>query len=282
MEGFEEMKRYRFLTNTFIDFTRNMFKGHPQSQLLLQENPQLKSEIALQYGLLDIENKTKRYLEYEPPNMCIIIEYLNILHSISDSYVLGSFYPTLTGACSLGERIFNIIILKLRDYYKAHPLYKHVHSKDSINDWEKAINILVEWKIIDKELEIDYRKLAKLRNESIHFGNIKDIQDSSLNALKIVMLITDKLFGLKNDLYFWCPGEIYVKKEKEPEPFVREFILPNCVLLGYKHSTVETKDNPKYSFRYQDRYDYESCQVSDEEYRRLRIEWNNQKSGRET
>jgi hypothetical protein len=273
MEGFEEMKRYRFLSNTYLDFTRNIFKANLPPQVLQQERKQLEDEIAYKYGLFNAESKVSRYLEYEPPNMCIITEYLSLLHAISDSYILGSFYPTLTGACSLGERIFNIIILKLRDYNKNHPLYKGVYSKSSFQDWDKAITVLAEWKIIDKELEMDYRKLADLRNESIHFGNIKDIQASSLTALRTVMTITDKLFGMKSDLYFWCPGELYVKQLRESEPFVKEFILPNCVLLGYKNSLVDTKNGSSFPMRYQDYDDYENRQITDEEFRRLRIEW---------
>lgn len=267
------MKRYRFFSNTFLDFTRNIFKANLPSQVLQQERKQLEGVISFKYGQIDVENKVNRYLEYEPPNMCIVNEYLDLLHSISDSYVLGSFYPALTGACSLGERIFNILILRLRSYYKDHALYKAIHSKNSFQDWDKAITVLAQWEIIDSELESDYRKLADLRNKSIHFGNIKDIQASSLTALRTVMTITDKLFGMKSDLYFCCPGELYVKKLKESEPFVKEFILPNCVLLGYKNSIVENKEGSEFSMRYQDYDDYEDREVSDEEFRRLRIEW---------
>lgn len=267
------MKRYRFLSNTFLDFTRNIYKANFPPEVLQQQRKQLEDEIGFRYGLLDAKSKVGRFLEFEPPNMCIITEYLSLLHSISDSYVLGSYYPTLTGACSLGERIFNILILRLRGYYKDHPLYKSIHSKSSFQDWNKAITVLIEWKIINQELEKDYRKLGDLRNESIHFGKIADIQASSLSALRTVMNITDKLFGMKSELYFWCPGELYLKQSKESEPFVKEFIIPNCVLLGYKNSVVDVKDGSNYSLRFQDHNDYDDRQITDEEYRKLRTEW---------
>ena len=56
-------------------------------------------------------------------------------------------------------------------------------------------------------------------------------------------------------------------------PFVKEFILPNCVLLGYKNSIVDTNDDSKMSMRYQDLDNYEDGKITDEEFRRLRIEW---------
>lgn len=54
-----------------------------------------------------------------------------------------------------------------------------------------------------------------------------------------------KRFGFKsnvppvNDLnFFWTPGAPFVRKNREKEPVVREFILPNCALVTYRH-TVE-------------------------------------------
>lgn len=38
--------------------------------------------------------------------------------------------------------------------------------------------------------------------------------------------------------FFWTPGVPFVRKNREKEPVVREFILPNCALVTYKH-TVE-------------------------------------------
>jgi hypothetical protein len=274
VEGGEEMKRYRFLSNTYLDFTRNLFRTESlPPQFLQQERAQVKAELTFNYGQADIDNKVARYLEFDPPNMCIITEYLDLLHAIADAYILGSYYPALTGACSLGERIFSIIIIRLRDYFKSHPLYKDLYAKESFQDWDKAITVLAQWKVIDCQLEKEYRSLATLRHASIHFGNIGNIRGSALTALKTVMTITDKLFGLKAGYLFWCPGEIYVKKGKETEPFIKEFILPKCVLLGYKHTIVEIKDSQTTTFTYQYYGDYENRQVSDEEYRRLRIEW---------
>jgi hypothetical protein len=278
MEGGEIMKRYRFLSNTFLDFTRNMFKDSSlPPQFIQHEREQLKSLLTFKYGEFDINNKLTRYLEFDPPNMCIITEYLDLLHAIADSYILGSYYPAITGACSLGERIFNIIIIRLRDYFKSPPFYKDLYAKDSFQDWDKAITVLAQWNVIDSQLEKEYRSLAILRNESIHFGSIGNIRGSALTALKTVMTITDKLFGWKGDYIFWCPGETYVKKQKETEPFIKEFILPNCVLLGYKNKIVQTGTSETNAFTYQDYDDYENTQVSDEEFRRLRIEWNTRK-----
>jgi len=257
----------------FIDGTRGIFKNpNCPPEMVQQEREQLKAYLIARYGQYDIENKLTRYLEFDAPNICIVSEYLDLLHSIADAYVYGSYYPALTGACSLGERIFNILILRLRQHYRGHELYKQVHGKGSFQDWDEAINVLKGWNVIDSGVERDYRGLADLRNKSVHFGNISNIRELSIAALKKVMGITDKLFGQKSDYFFWCPGEIYVKKEKEKEPFVREFIIPNCVYLGYKHTTGPGKEPNVISIHYEDCADYEDRQVSDAEFRQLRTD----------
>jgi hypothetical protein len=275
MERTEEVKRYR-VTNFFFDGTRGLLRD--PSKELQPQREEFKKVFEIKYGTNERDGKLARYMEFDPPNICIISEYLNLLHEISDAYVFGSFYPALTGACSLGERIFNILIINLRNDYKTHEsYYKEVYSKDSFQDWGKAITILRQWKVIDDSIEKEYRALATLRNESIHFGELKNVQASALSALKTVMIITDKLFGLKSDFFFWCPGEIYVKKTRENEPFIKAFINSRCTLLGYKHSVGGSSTKDGVSLVFQDSQDYEEREISDEEFRNLRIEYTNRR-----
>jgi hypothetical protein len=271
------VKRYRY-SNFYIDCTRAPFRlGDIHPSIRRDEIIQLRDEVAFRYGELDALNKASRYLEFDPPNFCIISEYLDLLHAVADAYVHGDAYPALTGACSLGERIFNILILRLRKYYTTHSSYRDIHNKDSFQDWEKAIDILSSWGIIDNEVEKKYRELAILRNQSIHFGNIQDTGSLALAALKTVMLITDKLFGLKRNIYFWCPGEIYVKKEYEDDPFVKEFIIPKCVLVGFKHEVEGSAGENGLDMKYIDDNNYPNEQISDTEFRKYREDWRNNK-----
>lgn len=54
-------------------------------------------------------------------------------------------YPALVGACALGERILNHLILDLRGAYAHTPEYKRVHRKDSFDDWRVPIDTLAAW-----------------------------------------------------------------------------------------------------------------------------------------
>ena len=49
------------------------------------------------------------------------------------------------------------------------------------------------------------------------------------------MRITDALFGLRGDIFFWVPGEPYIRRERERDPIVQKFFIPACVRVGYKH-----------------------------------------------
>src|SRR5437763_543758 len=105
------MKRYR-IANMYFDGTRNLLRH--SAPMLEPQRVQLKNELIMKFGQDDSDNKLTRYKEFDPPNICVVSEYIPLLQSLSDAYVFGSYYPALTGACSLGERIFNIVILRVR------------------------------------------------------------------------------------------------------------------------------------------------------------------------
>jgi len=251
------MKRYR-CTNFFIDCIRN----YPVES-------EIKSVITSRYGDLDIEQKIKRYLSFRPPSLRIITEYHNLLQEIEDSYIYGLYYSTVTSSCCLGERIFNILILKLKNYYKESECYKHIYAKESFDNWDKSIKMLWDWKVITSEdAMIKYKKLTAIRHGFIHFSKLEDIEQKALETLRIIYDITTYFFaiGYRQDIYFWCSGEIYIKKEAEQIPFVREMILPHCLLAGYKHK-IETVNN---GFVMRDESTYDEKEISDEEFVKLR------------
>jgi hypothetical protein len=251
------MKRYR-ATNFFIDCIRNV----PVPQ-------EIKQHVASRYGDLNLEEKFKRYMSFKPPSLRVITEYHDLLQEIEDSFVYGLYYPALTSSCCLGERIFNILLIRLRDYYKTSEHYKHIYRKESFDDWSKSVKILCDWNVIaSDDIKTKYAELEGIRHEVIHFNRLEDIEAKSINALRIIYDITTYFFavGHRDDIYFWAPGEIYVKKIAEQNPFVREMIIPHCILTGYGHR-VETV-NGQHVLR--DEAIYECKEISDEEFIGLR------------
>ena len=251
------MKRYR-ATNFFIDCIRN---------IPVQE--EIKPHVASRYGDLNLKEKFERYMSFKPPPLRVITEYHDLLQEIEDSFIYGLYYPALTSSCCLGERIFNILILRLRDYYKTSEHYKRIYRKESFDDWSKSVGILWDWRVIaSDDIKIKYEELKSIRHEVIHFNKLEDIEAKALNALRIIYDITTYFFavGHRDDIYFWTPGEIYIKKIAEQNPFVREMIIPHCILTGYGH-IIETV-NGQHVLR--DEVAYACKEISDEEFIELR------------
>ena len=231
--------------------------------------------IISKYGNHNIEAKLVRLSELQKPAISIIEEHTQLLEDVCGSYVSGNFYSALTGACCLGERIFNNIIFKVLDDFKSSKYYKKVYRKDSLLDWQKAIDILSAWKIIDSKTRERYLQLYKLRTESIHFQKKEqDASKMSAEAINIINFIIGKLFGITAErkdilLYFNVPGEIYINKCAESNPIVRHFFIPCANLVGPNH--VVTPGNYIGQFKIIDDNTYEDREIDDEEFVKLRI-----------
>src|SRR5207302_1293028 len=79
---------------------------------------EMKAALLVEYGMLDIDEKFARWEALIVPALCAPVEYLDLLHEVETSYVQGAFYPALTGACCLGERILNHLLLRVREHKK--------------------------------------------------------------------------------------------------------------------------------------------------------------------
>lgn len=261
------MKRYR-LTTFFVDGVGSMILENLPESVKKQEIQFIRDI----YGDYNIEEKLKRVSKLDSPSISIIGEYSRHLMEIKDAYVMGYFYPALTGACCLGERIFNVLLLKLKNYYKNSEHYGKICRKSSFQKWNSAIRILTDWKVITKDLSNHFIKLEKIRHSSVHYQDIKDIEDVTLEAINEIHRIVEGLFSPREDIFFMTPGEFYVRKKMESNPFVREFILPNCHKVGYKNYICGKYPN----WTLKDDFQYEEKEIIDEEFCKLRVEWRKQ------
>jgi hypothetical protein len=153
---------------------------------------------------------------------------------------MGAYYPALTAACSLGERILNYLILTLREDFKQTPEYKRVYGKDSFDNWDLAIDTLAAWDVLLSDATIEFRKLRDQRTEAIHFRPEVDTNDRALAlaAIRSLSSIVGSQFGAFGPQPWFIttiPGEIYIRKDWENRPFVRRVYLPNCRLVGPHH-----------------------------------------------
>ena len=122
-----------------------------------------------------------------------------------------------------------------------------------------------------------FEKLRKIRRKTIHFRPEIDRNDRelSLSAIKTLSdIISNQFSGFGTQPWFFIvPGEIYIKKEWEKDPFVKKIYLPNCACVGPYH--VVESITPAWLIR--DDYKYEDSEISDDTFKQLREKFN--KSG---
>lgn len=270
------MKRYRVLSYDF-DTRANVLNTvvkddwEPQVKASWENNKnQIKEGLIAEFGAYSAFAKIRNFTDLGPLPFSIIAFHNKFLRQAWRSFVIGAYYPALTSACALGERILNQLILHLRKYFKETPQYKNVYRKNSFDDWDLAINTLAAWQVLLPDVVEFFRELKELRHRSIHFNPETDTNDRelSLNAmLKLSKIIQSQFSGFGTQPWFieGIPGGMYIKKESENDPFVKEIILPNCNLVGHLH----TLESSLKGWVVHDDHEYENKEITDQEFAEL-------------
>lgn len=267
------MKRYRILSYDF-DTRANIlsqeisdsWEAKIREQWKKNKN-QIKEGLLSQYGVSESLRKIDDFVEFGWLPISITAFHNKFLRQVRDAYVYGSYYPALTGACALGERILNQLILHLRDDYSGTSEYRKVYRKDSFDNWDLAINTLETWGVLLPDVAVSFRDMKELRNRALHFNPETDHHDKQLalaacNKLKEIIEGQFAGFGAHPWFIQNNRGLNFIKKEAEEWPFVKRIILPNCVLVGPYH----TLEAGRQGWVVHDRHSYEEREISDEEF----------------
>ena len=276
------MKRYRILGMDF-DARVNLLnmpigdQATPEVNQLMLNNQQLvRGGLLTEYGVNDSAQKLQNFRELGPALPSVLTFHNNFMRQIRNSFVIGSYYPTLTGACALGERILNHLLLNLREFYRSTQEYKRVCNKDSFDDWDIPIKTLAAWDVLLPDVVTNFDKLKKQRHSALHFNPATDHNDRelALSAIKTLAAIINDQFGALEPKPWFIPGNIgiaFIKCESEEVPFVKVVYLPNCRLVGPRH----TLDMSANRWVPRDGYQYEDRTITDEEFIQLFKDANN-------
>ena len=271
-----KMKRYRVLTYRF-DARANVLKQEIQDDweerviAQWQDNKrQIKAGLIGQYGAFESPRKIENFIELGWLPISVIAFHNNFLQQIRDAYIVGAYYPSLTGACALGERILNQLIIHLRDDFKGTKEYKNVYRKDSFDNWDVAINTLESWSVLLPEVVADFRELKETRNRVIHFNPETDRNEKQLATVavkRLTKIVEGQFSGFGTQPWFIpnIAGAAYIKKQFEEQPFVKRILLPSCERVGPYHR-LQLSDQ---GWVVQDDYPYENKEISDEEFAKL-------------
>lgn len=270
------MKRYRILSMDFDSSVysltleiRDEWEDHIKQQYR-QNKESIEKSLIDSYGAIAQEGKRQNFIDLGAMPFSILAFHNRFFRQLRTAFVMGAYYPALTAACSLGERILNYLLLILRDDYKHTPEYKTVHRKNSFDNWELPINVLESWDVLLPDVAEQFRLLKEMRHNAIHFRPEVDRNDRelSLEAIKCLREIIGNQFSAFGPQPWFItniPGEIYIKKSWENKPFIKKVYLPNCLRLGPKHliealvPQVIVKD-----------FEYEAREITDEEFSDLR------------
>lgn len=233
-----------------------------------------------QFGEENLGLKIAEFSELGPEPFSVLAYHNRFFREARNAFVIGSYYPALTGACALGERILNHLLRDLRESFRSTPQYKLVYDKDSYDDWEKAISILEAWDILLPDAVTDFRLLRDKRNSALHFRPETDAsaRDLAVEAIRVLHRIIDRQFGTGSQPWYMLgtPGETYVKQEAEQLPFVAKVIVPVAFSVGPRHTL---NFNEASGWGVEDVGDYGPATGADDEF--LAIRYSARESGLE-
>lgn len=220
-------------------------------------------ELSIEYGVQHFERKRDDLVAFGRRPFCIIGPYTTIMRQMHQAFVFGTYYSAMTSACTLGELIYKDLLRKLAPHHNEDPA-----RLGAMQSWEKASAKLVDWGVFDQQLSQKLASLKALRTWAIHFVdfNESDLRDKALSACKLVIEITTTLFGVDGGrpwMLKGTPGGLFVAKHAEADSFVKEFVLPNCLLVGPWHRYYT---DVRGGLSIIDRSDYPDGEISDEDF----------------
>jgi len=271
-----------------IDSRPNMLEDPPAHwdetarEAAIVRQSHVREGLERQYGTAQRDQKAQDFKDLGSFPQSILGYHNRFLMEIRDAFVVGGYYPALTGAGSFGERLLNNMVIRLYSSFPKSRKYRKARSialNGGCDDWNVLIDILKEWDVLLPEesyqdisyaaVSDQFRELKSLRDQAVHYNGEAieaNVRGEALRAIHVLQSILLRQFGLfAYQPWFMrnTPGVQFVAKNWEHRPFVCEFYLPNCLLVGPYHR-VETRDGQMVIV---DDYPYESIEVSDDEFR---------------
>ena len=270
------MKRYRVLRIDF-DARANTLaiesedSWEPRVRELHQQNQAaIRNGILQDFGTTAAEAKLQNFIDLGAAPFSIVAYHNQFLRQTRHSFVIGGYYPALTGACALGERILNHLLLSHRDFFSNSPEYKAVYRKDSFDNWDIPIGTLNSWGILQPDAVTAFNELKDIRNRAIHFRPEIDHNDRgmALTAIHTLGRVIDAQFSAFGVHPWFIPniaGTSFLKRSVENDPFIRTVYVPNCVLVGPYHKL----EHAAHGWIVHDDFAYDERDISDEEFAQL-------------
>jgi hypothetical protein len=234
--------RARFLAQEIgADWEEHIKRGWEENQR------KIVREVGLELGEVDLDGKIERLVELDAEPFSVVAYHNEFLRQCRYAYVQSAYYPALTGACALGERLLNHLVLDLREDFRSSPHYRKVYDKDSFDNWDRVLEVLGDWGVLTDESRAAFDDLKIRRNAAIHFDPATDHDARTLarEAIRSLQAVVEHQFGLGPNPWFIPDApHTYVAGEAQEWPFVKHVILPSP-------SVAEVGPNARLEFDYE-------------------------------
>ena len=204
--------------------------------------------------------------------MSVVDFHNQCLEQCRTAFVCGQYYPALTSAFALAERMLVHLVNGLR------PRYCDKSSRQALYAWEQkqdaymALELLLAWQVVRSEvadmwleLQVGLKNRLYVNNEDLLYK-----RDLAFEVLTQVEDIISLQFAGAGDLpwLFAVNDEYYIRKEFEQHPFIQLVYLPSSVRLGPRHHIKRV-----FPWEFTDAEDEIEHGISDEEFAKLRMEF---------
>jgi hypothetical protein len=121
------LKRYRVLkfdfdTRATLLSQEIQDSREPQVREMWHQNKtQITEELLCEFGPVGGDQKVANFKDMGAAPWSIIGFHNKFMRQLRYAFVIGSYYPSLTAACALGERVLNQLMIHLRDDFTATP-----------------------------------------------------------------------------------------------------------------------------------------------------------------
>jgi hypothetical protein len=221
------------------------------------------AQLSQEFGGLHIDRKVRDFTDIGVKPFSIITYHNALFEQVRVAFTSGAYYPALVGACALGERILNHLVIDLREDFRATPQYKKVYNKSSFDDWQGAISTLLAWDVLLPDVAEEFEKMIGLRHRSIHFNvdTYSRLRDDALTSIAHLRTVIDRQFGTfgAQPWFLNTPGACFIKREYETRPFIRRYFLAQCPFVGVL-SGFDQRLHPI------DFHDYGDGELTDQEF----------------
>ncbi len=230
----------------------------------------IRMGLLAEHGTASGEAKIENYRAMGAAPWSVVFEHNLLLTQVRSSFAHGDFYPALVGACALGERIFNQLIVALRDDYTNHAsTTKRVRRGHPLTNWRSAVEVLQGWGVLSDALAATYNELGGQRHAAVHFDPAvgAGLREPALLTLHLVQDIVEGVFsphGGPPRFIAEVHGGSFLSLAAELTPIVRRVFVPRSALVSPAHRLVAAESSEATEWTILDDADYDATPLTDE------------------